>query len=87
MQTVQMKAFFLLEPLTQTKHLRNIESSSRSVAQLGSALSWGVRGRRFKSSQTDHLYQSIPLQKQTLRKLRPFVLIISKVSNPANIQK
>ena len=26
----------------------------RCVAQLGSALSWGVRGRRFKSYHTDH---------------------------------
>ena len=27
----------------------------RSVAQLGSALDWGSRGRRFKSCRSDHL--------------------------------
>ena len=29
------------------------ENASRSVAQLGSALAWGARGRRFKSSRSD----------------------------------
>ena len=34
---------------------RLVGSFGRCVAQPGSALSWGVRGRRFKSSHTDQL--------------------------------
>ena len=30
------------------------ETGQRAVAQLGSALDWGSRGRRFKSCQPDH---------------------------------
>ncbi len=30
------------------------EIKKRAVAQLGSALVWGTRGRRFKSCQSDH---------------------------------
>ncbi len=32
---------------------RNPETQSRGVAQLGSALLWGSRGRRFKSCRSD----------------------------------
>ena len=35
-------------------HLR-----SRDVAQPGSALAWGARGRRFKSSRPDQLKQNL----------------------------
>lgn len=31
----------------------------RGVAQLGSALAWGVRGRRFKSFRPDHINQRV----------------------------
>jgi hypothetical protein len=32
----------------------NIEAKRRDVAQLGSALAWGARGRKFKSCRPDH---------------------------------
>ena len=35
----------------------NIVGPSRSVAQPGSALAWGARGRRFESSRSDHFFQ------------------------------
>jgi hypothetical protein len=46
----------LLEPLGPygPEHL------SRSVAQPGSALVWGTRGRRFKSCRSDHFLSSTP---------------------------
>ena len=34
-------------------------SKQRGVAQLGSALDWGSRGRRFKSCRSDHDYNGI----------------------------
>jgi hypothetical protein len=30
----------------------------RGVAQLGSAVAWGAKGRRFKSCRPDHLFES-----------------------------
>jgi hypothetical protein len=33
----------------------------RDVAQLGSALPWGGRGREFKSHRSDHLKRKKPL--------------------------
>ena len=35
--------------------------SSRDVAQLGSALPWGGRGREFKSHRSDHFYETSPV--------------------------
>ncbi len=34
--------------------------TSRDVAQLGSALPWGGRGREFKSHRSDHFYETSP---------------------------
>ena len=34
----------------------------RDVAQLGSALPWGGRGRQFKSDRSDHDYYSLILR-------------------------
>src|SRR5688572_33226508 len=34
------------------------EQGQRAVAQLGSALDWGSRGREFKSRQPDHVWPS-----------------------------
>ena len=34
----------------------------RDVAQLGSALPWGGRGRQFKSDRSDHVKYSLPLR-------------------------
>ena len=31
------------------------QAETRAVAQFGSALHWGCRGRRFKSCQPDHM--------------------------------
>jgi hypothetical protein len=35
-----------------------VEHGQRAVAQLGSALDWGSRGREFKSRQPDHIWPS-----------------------------
>ena len=43
--------------LTQLCANRQI-SNSRGVAQPGSALAWGARGRRFESFRSDHLNKS-----------------------------
>jgi len=40
--------------LTKPKGLPRSVFSCRDVAQPGSALEWGSRGRRFKSSHPDH---------------------------------
>ncbi len=34
--------------------------TSLDVAQLGSALPWGGRGREFKSHRSDHFYETSP---------------------------
>ena len=48
---------------------RLVGSFGRCVAQPGSALSWGVRGRRFKSSHTDQLLSAIkPLVLQVIER-------------------
>ena len=36
----------------------SLEHCQRAVAQLGSALDWGSRGREFKSRQPDHIWPS-----------------------------
>ena len=50
---IQRKEIFFLS-LTGTK-------TSRDVAQLGSVLAWGARGRRFKSCHPDTDYQTLTI--------------------------
>ena len=46
-------SFFLLENAGSTPHLALLRR--RAVAQLGSALEWGSRGRGFESRRPDHV--------------------------------
>ena len=50
----------------QHQELVSAETNSRAVAQLGSALDWGSRGRRFKSCQPDRIYSGIRLSQPCL---------------------
>ncbi len=47
--------FLFLHPIFQFSIIPSIRFFRRGVAQPGSALAWGVRCRRFKSSRPDHL--------------------------------
>ena len=49
----------------------------RDVAQLGSALPWGGRGRQFKSDRSDQLINT-PFKKEFFFEYKSFVL--SKIS-------
>lgn len=51
-------------------------SQNRSVAQFGSALHWGCRGRRFKSCRSDHIPTFKPL---ILRRIRGFFVSASLI--------
>ncbi len=59
----------LVETVTTFSHCAATQHY-RYVAQPGSALSWGVRGRRFESSHTDHIQR-----KSSAAKLGFFVFI------------
>ncbi len=50
----------------------------RAVAQTGSALLWGGRGRRFKSSQPDHLFSLARPRCSTLTRNLPHLCILEK---------
>ena len=47
-----------------------ISSHSRGVAQPGSALAWGARGRKFESCHPDHASQKLLLVRRELFEIR-----------------